>query len=92
MQIFPLEAGFAVINSLRVEHPHDRLPIAPDDAVYRNKSGFLRMCANCRRTNRVADPAAWDWVPAYVDRRQTDVTHGVCPACMEFYYHPYLRG
>ncbi|HEX7286519.1 MAG TPA: hypothetical protein VF532_10070 [Candidatus Angelobacter sp.] len=91
MQIYPLDQGFAVINSLRLEHPHDRTPLQPNDAVYRNKGGLIRMCANCRRTNRTSDPAAWDWVPAYVDRERENVTHGVCPLCLEYYYRPYTR-
>jgi len=92
MQIYPLDNGFAVINSLRVEQPHDRPKVEPNDAVYKNSASLIRMCANCRRTNRTDDPAAWDWVPAYVDREQGDVTHGVCPLCLEYYYRPYLQG
>jgi hypothetical protein len=91
MQIYPLDQGFAVINSLRLEHPHDRTPLEPKDALYRSEGGLIRMCANCRRTNRTSDPAAWDWVPAYVDRERENVTHGVCPLCLEYYYRPYLQ-
>lgn len=92
MQIYPLDQGFAVINSLRLEHPHDRTPLEPNDALYLNSSGLIRMCANCRRTNRTNDPAAWDWVPDYVERVRRNTTHGVCPACLEYYYRPYLQG
>jgi hypothetical protein len=91
MQIYPLDQGFAVINSLRLEHPHDRTPLEPNDAVYRAESGLIRVCANCRRTNRTSDPAAWDWVPAYVDHERETITHGVCPLCLEYYYRPYTQ-
>jgi hypothetical protein len=91
MHIFPLNQGFAVINSLRVEHPHDRTPLEPNDAFYETESGMIRMCSNCRRTNRADDPAAWDWVPDYLERMRPNTTHGVCPACTEFYYRPYLE-
>jgi predicted outer membrane lipoprotein len=90
MHIFPLGQGFAVINSLRVEHPHDRATAQPDEAKYRNRAGMIRMCSNCRRTNRVEDSAAWDWVPDYVERMRPNSTHGVCPTCMEYYYGEYL--
>lgn len=90
MQIYPLDTGFAVINSLRVEHPHDRTPVEPNDAIYRNSAGLIRMCSNCRRTNRADDPAAWDWVPAYLDYKGRKITHGVCLLCMEYFYRPYL--
>ncbi len=92
MQIYPLDKGFTVINSLRVEHPHDRPPIEPKDAAYKDAAGLIRMCANCRRTNRANDPTAWDWVPAYVERMRENTTHGVCPPCLEYYYRPYLHG
>lgn len=91
MQIYPLTSGFAVINSLRLEHPHERVPVAPNDAVYRNGAGLIRMCANCRRTRRVDNPDAWDWVPAYLDLPYGDVSHGVCPPCLAFYYRSHLR-
>jgi hypothetical protein len=94
MYIYPLQAGhgFVVINSLRVERPHTREALVPDDAKYLDKNGVIHMCANCRRTNRVGDPVVWDWVPAYVRARRRDVSHGVCPFCREYYYGPYLPG
>jgi hypothetical protein len=90
MQIYPLERGqgFFVTNSLRVERPHDRVALKPDNAIYIHSDGLIRMCANCRRTSRAADPAAWDWVPAYVGPLEKRVSHGVCPMCLEFYYRP----
>ena len=93
MHIYPMQAGrgFAVINSLTVERPHDRVSWAPDDGVYRNSNGLIRMCANCRRTNRVGRPDAWDWVPAYMEHTRRDITHGVCPVCEEYYYGDVLH-
>lgn len=90
MQIYPMEKGFTVINSLRVERPHDRTPAEPTEAVYRNSSGMIRMCANCGRTNRAEDPDAWDWVPDFVEHMREHTTHGVCPLCLEYYYRPYI--
>jgi hypothetical protein len=92
MQIYPLHpgSGFVVINSLRVERPHTRAAVVPSDAKYRDKNGLIHMCGNCRRTSRVEDPAAWDWVPAYVRTSRRDVTHGICSFCREYYYGPYL--
>jgi hypothetical protein len=93
MQIYPLLAGrgFTVINSLTVERPHNRLVWEPSEAVYRNSNGLIRMCANCRRTNRAGHPDIWDWVPAYLERTRRDVTHGLCPVCAEYYYHDVLH-
>jgi len=91
MQIYPLDNGFAVINSLRVEHPHDRTPVEPNEALYRNSAGMIRMCANCGRTSRADDPTVWEWVPDYVDHIRENTTHGVCPLCLEYYYRPYIE-
>ncbi|MBZ5494548.1 MAG: hypothetical protein LAO76_26790 [Acidobacteriia bacterium] len=94
MQVYPLQSGsgFVVNNSLVVVHPHTRAICEPDDSIYRCKLGLIHMCANCRRTRRVDDPAAWDWVPAYVAHTRRDATHTVCPFCREYYYGAYLPG
>ncbi len=96
MQIYPLEPGqgFVVVNSLRVERPHDRTAHEPDDAIYKDRAGLMHMCANCRRTRREAngEREVWDWVPAHLDRRLSNVSHGVCPMCLEYYYGPYMQG
>jgi hypothetical protein len=93
MQIYPLErgGGFVVLNSLRIERPHDRAAHEPNDDIYTDSDGIIHMCANCRRTRRVAEPAAWDWVPAYVEPNRKTISHGVCAMCFEFYYRPMLE-
>lgn len=92
MAIYPLQpgSGFAVVNSLRVAHPHTRIACEPAEARYLHDDGLMRMCANCRRTRRVDDPAAWDWVPDFVQHPRTNVSHSVCPFCAEYYYAAYL--
>jgi hypothetical protein len=92
MQAYPLQpgCGFVVVNSLVIVHPHTREVCEPDDARYRHNDGLIRMCANCRRTRGVDDPAAWDWVPAYVANTRRDATHSVCPFCREYYYGAHL--
>jgi hypothetical protein len=89
MQIYPLRAGegFIVINSLKVEGPHSRERCQENDAVYKNRYGLIRMCANCRRTSRAVQPDVWDWVPSYLGRN--DVTHGICTFCLDYYYGKY---
>lgn len=93
LQIYPLRAGagFVVQNSLRVERPHDRTSFEPHDAVYKDTNGWIHACANCRRTQRASDSAIWDWVPAYVSSHALNITHGVCPMCLEFYYRPAIK-
>lgn len=92
MQIYPLRpgCGFAVINSLRVAHPHTREAREPDAAQYCDSKGFIYMCANCRRTRRLDDHTIWDWVPAYVHSLRRDLSHTICPFCREYYYGEFL--
>lgn len=92
MQAYPLKPGrgFVVINSLVTVHPHTRAACEPNDASYRDNDGLIHMCANCRRTRRVENSAAWDWVPAYVAHTRLDATHTVCPFCREYYYGDFL--
>lgn len=67
-------------------------PAPPDEALYRGPSGLLRMCSNCRRVARVGpEPVRWDFVPAWVAARRVDVTHGLCPTCMELQFGDLLR-
>lgn len=90
MEVYPMRpgAGFVVENSLRVERPHDRPSVEPSDDLYKDKNGIIHCCANCRRTLRVNGPPAWDWVPTYLESRELNISHGVCPMCLEFYYRP----
>ena len=93
MQVYPLKpgSGFAVVNALRVVHPHTRVACDADKAKYLHNDGLIRMCANCRRVRRLDDPSRWDWVPDYIEHPPAGVSHSVCPFCGEYYYSVFLR-
>ncbi len=81
--------GLVVVNSIRVERPHDnreRDVCFPDKKIYEDDSGFVAMCCNCRRTNRPGRGNVWDWVPAYVNRPPLNTSHGICSVCLNLYY------
>lgn len=84
MFVYPIEGSrLVVVNATIVEMPHERL-----DHVVGAKyvvDGFVTMCAWCRRTFD-AEGRRWDWVSAYVARMPAHASHGLCPACLEFYY------
>lgn len=88
MRILPVSGpgSFLVIHSLRVEKPHDRAAVAPDDARYRSPGDIVVMCCHCRRTRRAAAPDLWDWVPDYVAKVPPRVSAGICPACYAYFY------
>lgn len=85
MIVFPFAEGFVVTHALRAEHAHDRETRGPAEAYVHQ--GLITMCAHCRRVR--TPPRArerWDWVPVYVARPQSRVSHGLCPPCAEYYY------
>jgi len=84
-------SGLLVVNSLRVENPHDCQEHDSIESDYRSDDGIIRMCMNCRKVNRLSDPAAWDWVPAWVRNLPSQVSHGLCPVC-GCLYHAQLEG
>ncbi len=83
----PRQLGHVVVNSLLVERPHDpeRTPHAPLDAAYVDHNGLIHQCAHCRRVRHLRDTGRWDWVPDWVEHPQPNVSHGLCPVCMDYY-------
>ena len=86
MQIYPLKDGFAIVNSLRAERVHSSKAMLPFDHTYLQSNGLLRMCSNCRRTSRNDESGRWDWVPGYLAHGLKNITHGICPVCLEYFY------
>lgn len=88
MHIMPLKpgGGFLVVHSLRVEEPHHRAAESPDSERYCTSEGLIVMCAHCRRTRRVQEPDKWDWVPAHLNDRSLQVSHGLCGICRAYLY------
>lgn len=98
MEIRPLgaAAGFALVHALRVERPHDpyRESFSPDAVRYLNPQGLIIMCAHCRKTMRVAEPAIWDWVPQHLDPTapRGNISHGLCDPCLAYFYPASYKG
>lgn len=89
MRVLPVQGSqrLLMINSLAVEQPHglDRPAQPADHARYTDEYGFVHMCSHCRHTRRVEDNH-WDWVPSYLNQPPAPVSHGLCPACMVYFY------
>ena len=80
---------------LLVHHPvatrtHDRPAEPPDKARYRDESGHIAQCGNCRRT-RTFPEQAWHWVPHWVERPPGSVTYVLCPVCRVFHWRETAR-
>jgi hypothetical protein len=85
LRVMPVRGVLLIAHSLVVEEPHAAAVEPPLDAPYRAATGIMTMCSNCRRTRR-ADQSRWDWVPAWVSALPAQVSHGICPVCVSYYY------
>ena len=96
MRVLPVpEAGWLVLNSLVEELPfasgrRRAAPAVPD--IYKNEQGMLLQCSSCRRVRLArSSPPRWDWVPAFVEHVPAGTSHGICRACVGYYYPEYAR-
>lgn len=92
-RVYPLGRGegLLVVHSQRQESPHaakDRPESDFASSHYVDRNGFVHQCANCRRIeNLTKRPNRWDWVPTLVETPHAQVSHSICPICLDF-YHP----
>ena len=82
--------GLLLEHSLVVERPHEQEDHDAVEPCYRNASGMIVQCANCRRVRR-AEGDAWDWVRPWVSDLPTNTSHGICSACMGYYWPVQVR-
>lgn len=54
----------------------------PNEEQYRDASGLIYMCVDCRRTRWVSpDGERWVLIEAFVAQPPSRVSHGLCPEC-----------
>ncbi|HSO36939.1 MAG TPA: hypothetical protein VLT33_30655 [Labilithrix sp.] len=83
--------GLLLEHSLLVEHPAEHPDAPAITARYTNEHGQILQCANCRRARRV-EGGSWDWVRPWVRETPGNASHGICSACMDYYWGARLRG
>ncbi len=93
LAVYPLHGGkgLLLVHSLVVEKPHEpaeRAAHAPDLPNYLDNHGFIRQCSHCRRVQTRSNFTEWHWVPQWVGHSPGNVSHGLCPICLEYYYPP----
>ncbi len=76
---------FLVTNSLLIERPH-AATISSGLEDFVNPDGIVTVCMHCRCSRRAAPPEQWDFVPAHLDRNLSNISHGLCPLCLEYFY------
>jgi hypothetical protein len=53
---------------------------------YISSSGFVVMCANCRKSKCCETETQWDWLPEMLSHDRSKVSHGLCPRCKTHLY------
>jgi hypothetical protein len=89
MDVLPLNRSgdLALINSVKVECPHGvERPAVDSEKIYISREGIITMCSHCRRSRRQDASGVWDWVPSFLQTREWQVSHGVCPVCFSYFY------
>ncbi len=86
MVAYPLAGGGVLVCNARVvESARGEAGYAALEEVY-GARGYITQCGHCRRVSNPTEPARWDWVPAYVSEPRTNISHSLCPPCVEVYY------
>ena len=87
MRIQPLRpTGWLLISNARVvERPHS-IPVAYGLQSYVSVDGQITMCSHCRCSRKTDQPSQWDFVPAHFDSNLENISHGLCPVCLEYFY------
>ncbi len=76
---------FLFTNALVIEHRHTASATGSLNN-YLNSNSDITMCSHCRRSRRGEDSMQWDFVPAHLERGVFNVTHSLCPVCLEYFY------
>lgn len=89
--VYPLkdEAGLVVVNSQLVNLPMaiiQRTSCEGIEQEYRQESGLITQCTNCRLTKRKDPSEIWDWVPEWARNIPTDCSLSICPVCFDYYW------
>jgi hypothetical protein len=88
MTMLPLDDLLLVTNHLRLEEKCEpRPPLTVEEAGhYIAPTGFVVMCANCRKTRRRQSETDWEWIPEMLSHDHSKVSHSLCTRCKTHLY------
>lgn len=88
MRLIPIDRAYVVTEHTFVRASGVPAAWEPVDSVvetlFRNRSGHVSQCGNCRRVRRV--DGIWQWVGSWVERSPPVTSHVVCVLCSRYYY------
>ncbi|MGA9527050.1 MAG: PAS domain-containing protein [Terriglobales bacterium] len=87
MRIHPLRPpGWALVtNALTSERLHTEV-VTAGLVAYVDSYAQITMCSHCRRSRRADKRERWDFVPAHLEPHLSNISHGLCPICLEYFY------
>ena len=88
---YPLKngQGIIIVNSLQIDrviHEDFRHLSTLSINKYLDPDGMIIQCSNCRKSKRKNPAEIWDWVPAFVEEIQENISYSICPVCYDYYY------
>ncbi|MBE0564860.1 MAG: hypothetical protein IH621_02810 [Krumholzibacteria bacterium] len=87
MSAYPIRGGAGLVVAHHVIH---RAPHAgPSRSLRQHHAdghGFVVQCANCRKIRDHRSDNKWDRVPDVLAGPPRNVSHGLCPICLDHYY------
>ncbi len=90
MRIHPLRpAGWSLVtNTLVIERHRTEVMTGGLGSLdgYVNLHDQITMCCHCRNSRRANQPEHWDFVPALLDRNIKNISHSLCPICLDYFY------
>lgn len=57
-----------------------------DERAHRNDDGLVLQCCHCERVRDNRRPDAWEWLPDLRAIPDLELSHGLCPHCLDTYY------
>lgn len=54
--------------------------------TYQDSNGIITQCCNCRKVRAVQAIEKWDWAEAFITSTLPNISHGLCPSCLEELY------
>lgn len=87
MSLMAIHGGYGLlVNSHRiVETPHED-PVAALGPEHRDALGVIHQCSHCRKVHHQRECERWDWIPSLVAHPDRQISHGLCPHCLDHYY------
>ncbi len=84
---YPLveQKGLVITHHLFAAKPHE-INVVNFSRQYCNEHDNIVQCQNCRKIRDPDNDLRWIWVPSIVENQLPNISHGICPPCLDHYY------